>query len=73
MILVSKSDIFVAAHSFRAHQRDFTDASHFKSAKSAIDMISYGIFSPENFYLQLKERQPRIHSRADALFYKQLN
>ena len=69
VILVSKADIFVAAHSFRAHQRDFTDASHFKSAKSAIDTISYGIFSSENSYLQLKERHPRIHSRADALFY----
>ena len=69
MILVSKADIFVATHSFRAHQRDFTDASHFKSAKSAIDMISYGIFSSGNSYLQLKERHPRIHSRADALFY----
>jgi hypothetical protein len=71
VILVSKADIFVAAHSFRAHQRDIADASHFKSAKSAIDMISYGIFSSGNSYLQvlLKERQPRIHSRADALFY----
>ena len=58
VILVSKADIFVAAHSFRTHQRDFADASHFKSAKYAIDTILYGIFSSENSYLQLKERQP---------------
>ena len=34
-----------------AQQRDFADATHSKSAKSAAFNTSYGIFSSENSYL----------------------
>ena len=34
----------------RVQQRDFADASHSKSAKSATTTVSYGIFSSENAY-----------------------
>ena len=54
VILVSKADIFVAVHLYRSQQRDFADASHSKSAKSATRAVSYGIFSSENSYMQVK-------------------
>ena len=34
-----------------AQQRDFADATHSKSAKSAAGTVSYGIFSSKNSYL----------------------
>jgi hypothetical protein len=54
VILVSEADIFVAVHLYCSQQRDFADASHSKSAKSAARAVSYGIFSSENSYMQVK-------------------
>ena len=42
--------IDVAAYTLCKQQRDFADASHSKSAKSAATTESYGIFSSENSY-----------------------
>ena len=44
----------VAVHLYCSQQRDFADASHSKSAKSAARAVSYGIFSSENSYMQVK-------------------
>ena len=46
----------------RARQRDFADASHSKSAKSATRTVSYGIFSSENSYPYTATRFPLIAS-----------
>ena len=46
----------------REQQRDFADASHPKSAKSATRTVSYGIFSSENSYPYTATRFPLIAS-----------
>ena len=46
----------------RARQRDFADASHSKSAKSATRTVSYGIFNSENSYPYTATRFPLIAS-----------